>query len=115
MFCDKDFDAEHPAGTPLDDIAILAGLESYYDYVSSGYKKLHDNPEYMDPMKEVFTLPFNQVNADIKLSTYYTGKYASWSALDFASKPDEAGEYTFTIEMTTNGKTLKTTFTHTFE
>jgi hypothetical protein len=35
--------------------------------------------------------------------------------IEFASQPAEPGEYTFTLEVTTNGETFQTEFTHTFE
>lgn len=113
--CDKDFDAEHPAGTPLDKIALLY-FSTFYPYIEGGYKSL--DSYYNDRIRRMMN--FAQINADrtklmwvdfitSHISQNYVGK------IEFLTPPEKAGEYTFTLEMTTNGETLKTEFTHTFE
>lgn len=117
--CDKDFDAEHPAGESLDDIAQL-GFCSFYPFVENGYNyfPMPDDWWYNDRVR--YTMPFASVNAEVtkllwayfltsKISPSYVAK------IDFVSQPETPGEYAFALEMTTNGETLKTEFTHTFE
>lgn len=107
--CDKDFDAEHPAGEPLDDI-VRFDFVTCYDFIQNGYK-LNAKYEY----HEYYSLPLNEINADVTklISLYFTNE--NNRELKFDSAPDEKGEYNFTLSMTINGKTLTTTFTHTFE
>ena len=113
--CATDFDAKHPAGEPLDDIVEL-DFQTYYDYVKSGYTSYKDNPDWMSSRVEHFILSFDKVSADItKLVRIGLGASGYFSGFKFTSTPEKAGEYTFTIEMTTNGETFETTFTHTFE
>lgn len=117
--CDADFDAEHPAGEPLDDIAQL-GFCSFYPFIENGYQyfPMPDDWWYNDRIR--YTMPFASVNAEVTklLWAYFLTSRISPSyvaKIEFASQPAEPGEYTFTLEMTTNGETLKTEFTHTFE
>ena len=115
IYCDKDFDAEHPAGEPLDKIALLY-FSSYYPFIEGGYKGIH--PFNYDRIS--YIMHFDDVNADrtkLMCAHFLTSKISpSYVAeIEFLSQPAELGEYTFTLEMTTNGETLKTEFTHTFE
>ena len=117
--CDADFDAEHSAGEPLDDIAQLEYC-SFYPFIENGYKHFPITYEWPYGDRIRYTLKFADINADVtklmwayfltsKISPSYVAK------IDFVSQPETPGEYTFTLEMTTNGETLKTEFTHTFE
>ena len=111
--CTVDFDTNHPAGKPLDDIVEL-DFQTYYDYVKSGYTSYKDNPIWMSSIVEHFTLSFDKVSADIsKLASIGLG--GNFAGFKFTSTPEKAGEHTFTLELTTNGETFKTTFSHTFE
>ena len=115
IYCDKDFDAEHPAGEALDKIALLY-FSSYYPFIEGGYKGIH--PFNYDRIS--YIMRFDDVNADrskLMCAHFLTSKISpSYVAeIEFLSQPAEPGEYTFTLEMTTNGETLKTEFTHTFE
>ena len=120
--CDKDFDAEHPVGKPLDDIVLLE-YSTYYKFIKSGYKLTFDNPWWFDKEEEVLTSPLNSINADVtklaKVILKLSDEDNTWDnffgRLVFASAPAEPGEYTFTLEMTSNGKIYKTVVTHTFE
>ncbi len=115
IYCKKDFDDKHSAGEPLDDIVKL-DYQSYYDYVKSGYTSYKDNPDYIDKTVDHYVLSFNSITADIsKLMVVSLASPTSFAGVKFDSAPAEPGEYTFTLEMTTNGETLKTEFTHTFE
>ena len=63
---------------------------------------------------------FAQINADrtkLMWADFITSQISpSYVAqIEFLTPPEKAGEYAFTLEMTTNGETLKTEFTHTFE
>ena len=115
IYCDKDFDSEHQAGESLDNIVQL-DYYSFYPFIENGYKrfigKYDDRVHYM--------LNFDKVNAEVSklvwanfLTTKISPSYIA--KIIFSSAPDVLGEYTFTLEMTTNGKTLTTTFTYTFE
>lgn len=117
--CDTNFDAEHPAGESLDDIAQL-GFYSFYPYIANGYNEIPETESSYYSTRVRYTMPFASVNAEVtkllcaraltyKISPSYVAK------IEFASQPEKAGEYTFTLEMTTNGKTFTTEFTHTFE
>lgn len=117
--CDTDFDAEHSAGEPLDDIAQL-GYCSFYPFIENGYKHFPMTYGWPYGDRVRYTLKFADVNANVtklmwayfltyKISPSYVAK------IEFLSQPAEPGEYTFTLEMTTNGETFTTEFTHTFE
>jgi len=113
--CDRDFDAKHPAGEPLDKIALLY-FSSFYPFIEGGCEGIH--PFNYDRLS--YIMNFYNVNADrtkLMCAQFLTSKISpSYVAkIDFVSQPEEPGEYTFTLEMTTNGETLKTEFTHTFE
>lgn len=115
IYCDKDFDAEHPAGTPLDKIALLY-FSTFYPYIEGGYKNL--DSYYNDRIRRMMN--FAQINADrtkLMWADFITSQISpSYVAqIEFLTPPEKAGEYAFTLEMTTNGETLKTEFTHTFE
>lgn len=117
--CDMDFDAEHPAGEPLDDIAQL-GFCSFYPYIANGYNPFPFTEDWQYSDRVRYTMPFASVNAEVtklmwayfltyKISPSYVAK------IEFATQPEEAGEYTFTLRMTTHDKTFETNFTHTFK
>ncbi|MBR5862999.1 MAG: hypothetical protein IKY76_00370 [Alistipes sp.] len=115
----KDFDAEHPVGEPLDDIARL-GFNSFYPFIANGYEYFPTSEEWWYPDRLPYSIPFADINAEVTklIEAYFTTWQISPSyvaKIEFASQPEKAGEYTFTIEMTTNGETFETTFTHTFE
>lgn len=117
IYCDKDFDAEHPAGTPLDKIALLY-FSTFYPYIEGGYKSLGSYDYYDDRVWRIMN--FTQINADrtkLMWADFITSQISpSYVAqIEFLTPPEKAGEYAFTLEMTTNGETLKTEFTHTFE
>lgn len=119
IYSNKDFDAEHPAGEPLDDIAQLE-FSSFYPFIANGYKEFPRTDDWWYYDRVRFSMPFASVNAEVTklIEAYYTTWQISPSyvaKIEFASQPEKAGEYTFTIEMTTNGETFETTFTHTFE
>ena len=115
LWCGKDFDAEHPVGTPLDDIVSLY-FETYYDFVQSGYKDYkEDNPEWVDPTLEEYLLSFEKVNADITKLTQVSISQNAFANVRFNSVPTELGEYPFTVVMTVNGEELRYSFNFTFE
>lgn len=119
--CDDDFDAEHPAGTPLDDIVNLE-YSTYYKFIESGYKLKFDNPWWYDKEEEVLSSPLNSINEDvtklakIHLSLNDINEWENFFArLVFTSQPEKTGEYNFTLETTVNGEVFKSEFTYTFE
>lgn len=118
--CDADFDAEHPAGKPLDDVVQLEFM-TFYEYINNGYELPADIPSgnrYGND-KVIHLLNFEDINAEVATLVNLLPFSVQWinvtPLIHFASKPETLGEYNFVLEMTTNGKTLKTTFTHTFE
>lgn len=70
---DKDFDAAHPAGTPLNDCTELTYC-SAYDYVSSGYDQsflTNDTPkEKTEPLTEVSAGELSLMLEDYGLLTF---------------------------------------------
>ena len=118
IYSNKDFDAEHPAGEPLDDIVRL-GFNSFYPFIANGYKYFPTSEEWWYSDRLPYSIPFADINAEVTklIEAYYTTWQISPSyvaKIEFASEPTEAGKYTFTLEMTTNGETFETTFTHIF-
>ena len=116
IYCGKDFDAEHPAGEPLDDIVKL-NYQSYYEFVESGYTAYkYDNPDWISPTADHYVLNFNKVTADVsKLVMVSLADDGSLAGVEFDSSPSTPGEYPFTIEMVVNGETLTTDFIFNFE
>lgn len=115
IYCDKDFDAKHPAGTPLDKIALLY-FSSYYPFIEGGYKGIH--PFNYDRIS--YIMRFDDVNADrskLMCAHFLTSKISpSYVAeIEFLSQPAEPGEYDFVLETTINGKVYKSEFSYTFE
>ena len=112
--CEKDFDANHPAGEPLDDIAQLKYF-SYYQFLENGYQRFSESRDCIG-----YSMNFDSINAEItklvkaEFIPYLSGQ-GDIAKINFASQPEKAGEYTFTLEITTNGETFSTEFTHTFE
>ena len=93
VISNKDFDAEHPAGTPLNDIMTVL-YSSAKDYVDGGYTQ----PEYSvgpDTEKLLSELGPN----DLAMPTAM--------ALSFTQEPDELNIHMLTITCTDkNGRTL---------
>ena len=116
IYSEKDFDAEHPAGEPLDDIVKL-NYQSYYGFVKSGYTAYkYDNPAWVGPIADHYVLNFNKITADVsRLVVVSLAKDGSLAGVEFDSSPSTPGEYPFTIEMVVNGETLSAEFTYTFE
>lgn len=111
LSCNSDYDDKHPAGTPLDDIVKLK-FTSYLDYIENGYQY----PEWYKKEKGygLGEIPFeyylSEINSDnTKLASRGVHR------LIFTELPNVAGEYNFTLELTTNGETFTATFTHVFD
>lgn len=116
IYCDKDFDAKHPAGEPLDKIALLH-FSSFYPFIEGGYESFITHYDRIG-----YIMGFYQVNAyadktklmcldciTSQISPSYVAK------IEFLSHPEKAGEYNFVLEVTTNGETFKIEFPYTFE
>lgn len=88
---DKDFDAAHPAGTPLNDCAELT-YRSAYDYVSSGYDQsflTNDTPkEKTEPLTEVSAGELSLMLEDYGLLT-------------FTSSPETKGAHRISVTLNT--------------
>lgn len=88
---DKDFDAAHPAGTPLNDCTELTYC-SAYDYVSSGYDQsflTYDSPkEKTEPLTEVSAGELSLMLEDYGLLT-------------FTSSPETKGAHRISVTLNT--------------
>ncbi len=120
IYCEKDFDVEHPAGEPLDDVVKLE-FKSFYEFIKNGYKYPENIPLGTSDKEGGIDYKLCLGDIDASLATlvhihpFRSQLGGTTPLIHFASQPAEPGEYTFTLEMTTNGETLKTEFTHTFE
>ena len=111
LSCDSDYDAKHPAGTPLDDIVTIE-FDSYWDFIQNGYQypdwyTVKEKDWYGSMRLEYYLSEINSDNT--KLASRKVNR------LLFTELPTVLGGYNFTLELTTNGKTLTTTFTHVFD
>lgn len=111
VITDNDFDAEHPAGTAIDDIVKLK-FASYEPFISNGYQY----PEVDESavlggglvsMGEFFLTEINR-----EMSKLISAKKSP--SLKFMKEPDVAGMYSFSLQITFNGETLETRFELTF-
>ena len=114
--CDKDFDAEHPAGEPLLEDVVKLEYNTYYNFVKSGltaYK--YDQND--DPRTDRYEIGFDKVNADITklMDISLAHDYFATAGIRFQYVPEVDDEYTFTITLKMNGEEMKTSFTTTFE
>lgn len=105
--CDKDFDTEHPAEKPLNDIVML-DYKSYYRYIISGY--VSTGGPWLEDVLDHYVLTLYKIASDVT-----TLIYEGSAKLQFSSTSTNPGKYTFTLETTINGKIFKSTFTYTFE
>lgn len=118
--CDKDFDTEHPAGKPLDDVVKLE-FETFYEYVKNGYEIPADIPykNRKGNEKVAHLLNFEDINAEVATLVEifpFNGQMIKVTPIiHFASAPAEPGEYNFVLETTINGKVFKSEFAYTFE
>lgn len=87
---DKDFDAEHPAGAPLDNIVALS-LGTYYNFNQSGRKTHNDNAPYINSALKVQNVNFKDINAEISKLTSIGLANNSLSPTHFNSAPTELG------------------------
>lgn len=86
VVCDKDFDAKHPAGTPLDDI-ITVNYYSAQKFIESEYSDMDAGDGYTG-FKENLA----------KLNTLNINLYTSGFTLIFDKGPEIAGEYQFKVQ-----------------
>ena len=120
IYCEKDFDAEHPAGEPLDDVVKLE-FKSFYEFIKNGYQYPKDislgTPDNEGAID--YTLSLGDIDATlatlVHIHPFRSQLINVTPLLHFASQPAEAGEYAFTLAVEINGETFETTFTHTFE
>ena len=116
--CYENFDAEHPAGEPLDDIVKLE-YKTFYEYVKNGYKNQETTPVGVpDGWGEIDKfLCFNTIKTDYATLVFLhsTNATIALPIIRFASAPTEPGEYYFVLETTINGEVFKSEFAYTFE
>lgn len=114
--CDKDFDAEHPAGEPLLGDVVKFEYYTYYNFVKSGLTA-YNYGQNCPPETDSYQIGFDKVNADItKLMdvSLASDRFAS-GGIRFQYVPEVDDEYTFTITLKMNGEEMKTSFTTTFK
>ena len=100
LSCDSDYDAKHPAGTPLDDIVKL-DFESYREFIQNNYQY----PEwYTEKECGYGAVPLRYYLSEIN-SDNTTLASRKVNGMIFTELPTVLGEYNFTLEITTNGKT----------
>ena len=110
IYCNKDFNAKHLAGEPLDDIVKL-NYYSYYSFIQNGYRPHTQNEQHLQDV-EGYSLPLDCVTKDLtKLISLKRGL----TTMEFSSAPAVPGEYNFVLETTINGKVFKSEFAYTFE
>ena len=104
---DKDWSAEYPAGTSLND-KMGVRYVSYAEYIENDYHS------YSDLGKEILFLYNKPLSAlqpgDLRVIEYRSYPSAKYSfLLYFTSVPDNPGEeHTFTVEFTTSDGMVKT-------
>ena len=102
---DKDWSAEYPAGTSLND-KMGVRYVSYAEYIESGY------PPGFDLGKDIlYDKPLSALQPDdLRVVEYTPSSLSIYSfILYFTSVPDNPGEvHTFTVEFTTSDGTVKT-------
>ena len=102
---DKDWSAEYPAGTSLND-KMGVRYVSYAEYIESGY------PPGFDLGKDIlYDKPLSALQPDdLRVVEYTPSSLSIYSfILYFTSVPDNPGEvHTFTVEFTTSDGMVKT-------
>ena len=104
---DKDWSAEYPAGSPLND-KMGVRYVSYAEYIENDYHS------YSDLGKEILFLynkPLSTLQSDdLRVIEYTPSSLSIYSfILYFTSVPDNPGEeHTFTVEFITSDGTVKT-------
>ena len=86
--CEKDFDAEHPAGEPLDDVVKL-DYTSFYNFVKGGYVYDFNKIPYD---ADFYSCTFDNVTADVThlmQARTYGSYYGDRPVVVFASAPAE--------------------------
>ena len=100
---DMDFDAEHPAGTSLNDL-LFVNYSSYYDYIASNYTL-----NYPDGRKGYIKMINDIETNDLKLLA------SRGNNLSFTKYPDVLNKHTLTITFTdVNGNSISCSFVYDF-
>ena len=100
---DKDFDENHPAGTPLNDVIKII-YNSAYNYVSSGYKS--DVPMIYNNDTEKLLCDLQPNDLALGLLT---------PSLAFIKEPDVLNVHTLTVECTNHtGESIKAQINYDF-
>lgn len=113
MVCHEDFDAEHPAGSAVDDI-VKMHISTYETFINNGYEYPADwqHRKYYGwgvmPVGEFYLSDVNEDNSTLMPTS------SGMPYLKFMKEPDVAGDYPFTLEITFNGETVKTRLLITF-
>lgn len=117
VICDKEFDTDHGAGQPLDDIILLCAT-SPYDYIQSGYKDVTSAdryPNYWYPMAmnreegyKPVELPLNTVGPE------NTKMLFPLCYLYFTKRPASGGDYNFTVTVKMEENEMTGHFTMSF-
>lgn len=124
---DKDFDAEHPAGTSLNDVIRFVSV-SPWPYIKSRYTDTFDwnntslqsdyiqtiHNMYMDETHHPIDVPLSEVTVDdMTLLGFGDGEYIC--SLFFTTGPTDNKQHTFTVTITeADGNTMSATCDFTF-
>lgn len=113
VVCNKDYDAGHEAGSDLCDI-VKFWATTPYGFIHRGY--VHEPMDYSDywPVMypqygyDLIDIPAGEVNSDNSIML------DPWCYLYFTERPAQAGEYEFSVTITTGGRELSNTATVSF-
>jgi hypothetical protein len=117
LVSNNNFDAEHPAGSVVDDVVRL-NLATYETFIKNGYTYpeewdyLRYSSEYLPGLIPVGEFYLSEVTGEIA-RLISCSPFGS-PLLKFMQEPEVAGEYPFTLTITMNGEEISKTFKVTF-
>lgn len=117
VVCDKEYDAEHGAGSSLDDLVLFCAT-SPYEFIRGGYKNVVKDDDYPDYWKGMgmnqgvgykpVEMPVSAVNKDNSSMLYPV------CHLYFRKRPAQGGEYVFTVTVKTGDTEIVKRIAHRF-
>ena len=90
---------------------VKVKFESYWNYIQNGYQY----PDWCKKGLQLGRCSFEYLLSEINNDNSKLICWPDSPTITFTSSPTTPGEYTFTMELTTNGETFTTTFTKKFE
>lgn len=107
----NDFDVDHPAGTPLNDIVRLYAT-TVYPYIKSGYTETFDWSSdttgcfhYLGCGTEDFPINalLSEINAEDLIMAGGNISYSNYGKLKFSKSPNLSKKHLLTVEMASDG------------